>query len=62
MKVIAHAFSSKGCEVRLIDISQTEITADSFRDVVNHVRCSESIEVLRADKNDLSTVNAFTAI
>ena len=62
MTVIAEAFLGAQSKIQLLDLTQTNITAEAFRVVVGNMRVNHSLKTLICDKNNLGTSYAFSRI
>lgn len=62
MVVIAEALNGFTSHVELINLSQTNISCESFRALLLHLRNNSRMKTLIVDKNNLHSVMPFSAI
>lgn len=55
MIVIAEALMYSNSSIELLDITQTSITAESFRQILQSMKTNYNLNTLIADKNNLHT-------
>ena len=63
MTIISKAFAGHHLsKIELLDLTQTNMTAESFRVMANTMRGKQSISTLILDRNNLGTSYPFTSI
>ena len=62
MIVIAEALQYSNSSIEMLDITQTSITADSFKQIVSAMKTNYNLHTLIADKNNLNTSYQFQQI
>lgn len=62
MSIIAEAVTGNLSSIKKLDLTQTCITAESFRSLLISMRSNHKLKTLIVDKNNLGTNHAFTPI